>query len=91
MESPCTVVKSSGNITPDIFEAGNNFSGGTIYGIPEIVGEERRGAKKRRAGPYERRMRHRFLNFETCVRARNLDYMNFSTRVGVSDDVTKHD
>ena len=32
-----------------------NFSGGSIYGNEVFVGEERRGAKKRRAGPYERK------------------------------------
>ena len=38
------------------FEVGFECSGGTIYAITEIVGEERRGAKKSRAG-HETRLR----------------------------------
>ena len=33
-------------------------------------------------------LRAKNSNFQLCIHARNLDYMNFSTRIGVSDDVT---
>ncbi len=59
----------------------------TIYGNVVLLGEVRRGAKKRRAGRFE-------TSEWRSEGARKLDYVNFSRKTDVIadvTDVTKHD
>ena len=71
-----------------------NSSGGSIYRNEVFVGKGAHEASEGSTRGVLYEVCHRFSNFQSCKDARNLDYMNFSTRVGVSDDVidvTKHD
>ena len=65
-----------------------------MYGITEALGDDRRTGEICTARGSLRTYVSENSNFQSCKDARNIDYMNFSTRVGVSDDVTdvtKHD